>query len=87
MKFDRLARLQAQQHDLQARRSRRWIGRDVEVLVDGPSKRDESVWSGRTPEARLVHFPGVTAPGRMEIVRIEEATAYSLRGNLQTSPS
>jgi len=87
VKFERLARLQAQQHAIQARRARRWIGRDVEVLVDGPSKRDGSVWSGRTPEARLVHFPGATASGRMERVRIEEATAYSLRGMLQTSPS
>ncbi|HJQ99346.1 MAG TPA: tRNA (N6-isopentenyl adenosine(37)-C2)-methylthiotransferase MiaB [Candidatus Polarisedimenticolaceae bacterium] len=87
LKFERLARLQAQQQGIQARRARRWIGRDLEVLVDGPSKRDRSVWSGRTPEARLVHFPGVTVSGRIETVRIEEATPYSLRGKLQTSPS
>lgn len=86
-KFERLARLQAEQHAIQDRRAHRFIGRDVEVLVDGPSKRDASLWSGRTPEARLVHFPGVTSAGKRERVRIEGATAYSLRGSLQLSPS
>jgi tRNA-2-methylthio-N6-dimethylallyladenosine synthase len=87
MKFARLARLQSLQHEIQARRAQRWIGHDVEVLVDGPSKRDASVWTGRTPEARLVHFPGLTAAGNMVTVRIQGATAYSLRGTLEPSPS
>ena len=86
-KFARLARLQAEQHAVQERRARRWVGCDVDVLVDGPSKRDALVWTGRTPEARLVHFPGPSAPGRFERVRIEASTAYSLRGVLEASAS
>ena len=87
VKFERLARLQAEQHTVQSRRARRWVGRNVDVLVEGPSKRDPSQWTGRTPEARLVHFPGPSAPGRLERVRIEASTAYSLRGVLEASAS
>jgi tRNA-2-methylthio-N6-dimethylallyladenosine synthase len=86
-KFERLARLQAEQHAVQERRARMWVGRDVDVLVEGPSKRDPLLWTGRTPEARLVHFPGTSAPGRFERVRIEASTAYSLRGVLEASAS
>ena len=39
------------------------IGRTEEVLVEGPSKRDRTVVSGRTGQNKLVHFaPGDTAP-------------------------
>ena len=86
-KFERLARLQAEQHDVQERRARRWVGKDLEVLVEGRSKRNPALWTGRTPEARLVHFAGPSAPGRLERVRIEASTAYSLRGVLGASTS
>ncbi len=82
-KFDRLARLQELQRTIQLRRYAAWVGRTVAVLVEGPSKRDASVWSGRTPENRIVHFPGVTAPGRVEQVRILASSAYVLRGEIQ----
>jgi tRNA-2-methylthio-N6-dimethylallyladenosine synthase len=79
-KRERLARLLDRQQALQERRNRDWIGRDVDVLVEGPSKRDRDVWTGRTPENRIVHFRGRTAPGRLERVRVREATAYWLGG-------
>jgi tRNA-2-methylthio-N6-dimethylallyladenosine synthase len=75
----RLARLQGRQKLIQQTRNRAWIGREVCVLVEGPSKRDARKWTGRTPEDRIVHFSGETAPGRLERVRIRDATAYSLR--------
>jgi hypothetical protein len=31
----------------------------VEVLVDGISRRDETILSGRTHDDRLVNFPGL----------------------------
>jgi tRNA-2-methylthio-N6-dimethylallyladenosine synthase len=33
------------------------VGRTEEVLVEGPSKRDPSMWTGRTRQNKLVHFP------------------------------
>ena len=47
-----------------------WDGREVEVLVEGPSKRDSRRWSGRTVENRVVSFRGPAAAGRPQGVRI-----------------
>ena len=35
----------------------RLIGRDVELLVEGPSRTDPTRWSGRDPANHLVHLP------------------------------
>ena len=41
------------------------VGRVEEVLVEGPSKKDPRVWSGRTRQNKLVHFaPPARARGR-----------------------
>jgi tRNA-2-methylthio-N6-dimethylallyladenosine synthase len=84
-KLERLHRLQQVQKAIQEKRSQLWVGRSVEVLVEGKSKRDAIKWSGRTPENRIVHFAGESAPGRLELVRISSATAYSLQGELVLS--
>jgi tRNA-2-methylthio-N6-dimethylallyladenosine synthase len=58
------------------------VGRVEEVLVEGPSKKDATVWSGRTRQNKLVHFvPDAAAePGALVDVRIEYAAAHWLRG-------
>ncbi|ANM32058.1 hypothetical protein ABI59_03470 [Acidobacteria bacterium Mor1] len=86
-KAERLARLQALQKSIQERRQRRWIGREVEVLVEGPSKTNAERWTGRTPENRVVIFDGETAPGRLERLEIVESTPFSLRGRQVTPVS
>jgi tRNA-2-methylthio-N6-dimethylallyladenosine synthase len=82
-KMDRLRALQARQKGIQLRRNGRWVGRTLEVLVEGRSKRGR--WTGRTAENRVVNFEGESAPGRLERVRISAATAFSLRGDTVTS--
>ena len=82
VKFERLARLNEQQRDIQERRNRTWIGRDVSVLVEGPNRRNPHEWTGRTSEARWIHFDGDSAPGRLETVRVADASAFSLRGEI-----
>jgi tRNA-2-methylthio-N6-dimethylallyladenosine synthase len=60
---------------------RRAVGQEVEVLLDAPSKTDPTRLTGRTPGNRIVHVR--TAPdhaGRLARVRIDDATAHSLRG-------
>ncbi len=79
-KLDRLAELQERQRAIQSRRNLRWVGREIEILVDGRSKRDQHAWTGRTPENRIVNFGGSSAPGRMERLRIVSASAFALRG-------
>jgi tRNA-2-methylthio-N6-dimethylallyladenosine synthase len=82
LKFERLARLNALQRGIQERRNQRWVGRSVSVLVDGPNRKNQLEWTGRTPEARWVHFEGDSAPGRVETVRVSGASAFSLRGEI-----
>jgi len=84
-KMERLRLLQARQKEIQEGRNQIWVGRLLEVLVEGKSKRNASRWSGRTPENRVVNFTGESAPGRLERVRILSATAFSLRGELVIS--
>jgi tRNA-2-methylthio-N6-dimethylallyladenosine synthase len=79
-KLDRLARLQSHQREIQKRAAQRWVGQDVEVLVEGPSKMEATSWTGRTPHGRRVNFEADTTPGKRERVRVLSATAYSLRG-------
>ena len=52
----RMARLTelVERHALAKHEAR--VGRVEEVLVDGPSKRDPAMWSGRTRQNKLVHF-------------------------------
>ncbi|MGH9033963.1 MAG: TRAM domain-containing protein, partial [Acidimicrobiia bacterium] len=63
------------------------VGKVEEVLVDGPSKTDPDVLSGRTRQGKLVHFEpldtegvdGVT-PGAYVDVRVTGAAPHWLRG-------
>jgi tRNA-2-methylthio-N6-dimethylallyladenosine synthase len=60
------------------------VGRVEEVLLEGPSKKDDEIWSGRTRQNKLVHVapPGtaVFAAGAYVDVRITHAAPHWLRG-------
>jgi tRNA-2-methylthio-N6-dimethylallyladenosine synthase len=61
------------------------IGRREEVLVEGPSKRDPAVLTGRTRQNKLVHFAHAAAAqrvGTLATVQITDAAAHYLRGEL-----
>jgi tRNA-2-methylthio-N6-dimethylallyladenosine synthase len=62
----------------------RLIGTVQEVLVEGPSKRDASRFTGRTAHHRLVHFATADQEliGSYVPVEISEAAAHSLIGEL-----
>ena len=76
----RLHELQRFQKGIQAGLNASWVGRKVEVLVEGPSKNDPARLTGRTPESRIVNFTGQAAIGRMAPVLVESASAYALAG-------
>ncbi len=55
-----------------------------EVLVDGPSKTDAAVWSGRTRHNKLLHFVpdhDMTA-GEAVTARVTAAAPHWLRGDM-----
>jgi tRNA-2-methylthio-N6-dimethylallyladenosine synthase len=67
------------------RRHEARVGRIEEVLVDGPSKKDPSVLSGRTRQNKLVHFAAgdvLMAPGALVDVHITHAAPHWLRGDV-----
>jgi len=64
-------------------RNQQLIGTVQEVLVEGPAKRGEHLYTGRNPGNRKVIFPGTERLiGEMVPVRIEEATISTIRGEL-----
>jgi tRNA-2-methylthio-N6-dimethylallyladenosine synthase len=67
-------------HALAKHRAR--VGRVEEVLVEGPSKKDPTVRSGRTAQGKLVHFVGDVPAGAYAEVEITYAAPHWLRGEL-----
>jgi len=60
------------------------VGMVEEVLVDGPSKTDAAVWSGRTRHNKLLHFEpdrAMTA-GETVTARVTAAAPHWLRGDM-----
>jgi tRNA-2-methylthio-N6-dimethylallyladenosine synthase len=60
------------------------IGAVEEVLVEGPSKTDATMWSGRTRHNKLLHFaPDYdTAAGELVTASVTAAAPHWLRGDL-----
>jgi tRNA-2-methylthio-N6-dimethylallyladenosine synthase len=61
-----------------------FVGQQVELLVEGPSKRNKARFAGRTPEHIICIFdPGPeTTAGDIVQVEIERARAQTLYGHL-----
>ena len=61
-----------------------YVGTVVEVLAEGPSKRNAAKWSGRTSNAKMTIFPPVDGlnAGDLVKVKIERATPVSLFGKI-----
>jgi tRNA-2-methylthio-N6-dimethylallyladenosine synthase len=60
------------------------IGRTEEVLVEGPSRKDPNVITGRTRQNKLVHFPSATPirVGSYARVDVVGAASHHLTGRL-----
>ena len=59
------------------------VGRIEEVVVEGPSRKDPAVLSGRTRQNKLVHFAAAPVrAGTYATVRVTGAAPHHLRGEL-----
>jgi tRNA-2-methylthio-N6-dimethylallyladenosine synthase len=78
-RFDRLVGAQERiSHEL----NRALVGTTVEVLVEGPSKKDASKTTGRTRTNKLVHFTDSVPAGEFREVRITAAAPHHLEGEV-----
>jgi tRNA-2-methylthio-N6-dimethylallyladenosine synthase len=62
-------------------RSQRFVGRTLDVLVEGPSRTDPSRVRGRTRHNKTVNFEGTAGPGEFVQVEITGATSTTLAGH------
>lgn len=85
---DRFERLVKLVQDSALEKNRRLAGSVVEVLVEGPSRKDPGMLAGRTRTNKLVHapFPAGADPASLEgtflAVRVVEAHAWHLMGEV-----
>jgi tRNA-2-methylthio-N6-dimethylallyladenosine synthase len=61
-------------------RAQRFVGRTLEVLVEGPSRTDPARLRGRSRHNKVVNFTGLAAPGDLIQVQITGATSQTLSG-------
>lgn len=80
-KLERLNRLLAVQKTIMGTTRRRFLGREVRVLVESRSPRGDSVM-GRSEHNQIVHVSGadLSAVGRLVPVRVTEILENTLRG-------
>ena len=82
-KVRRLNEIIALQTQLSLESNQREIGKTVEVLVEGFSKRSHDDMYGRTPQYKTVVFPRTDQKvGDIVYVRVSEASAATLRGEI-----
>jgi tRNA-2-methylthio-N6-dimethylallyladenosine synthase len=83
VKTERFLRAQELQDRIQKRRYERYLGRIVEVLVEGTSSRSSSDYTGHTRCNKVVNFPITTeALGRLVNVNITAVKSHSLYGRM-----
>lgn len=84
IKSDRLNRLNAVVTEVATERSQRFLGRNLEVLVEGVNPRNPTQAFGRIRHNKLTYFngDGEGLRGQLVTVRIEHANAYSLFGKM-----
>lgn len=61
-------------------RAQRFVGRDLEVLVEGRSRKDADKVRGRTRHNKVVNFEGLAQAGEMTTVNVSAATSQTLAG-------
>ena len=80
VKVERMQRLVELVQRKARERAQRFVGRTLEVLVEGPSRTDGDRLRGRTRHNKVVNFTGLAAPGELAQVHIESATSQTLAG-------
>jgi tRNA-2-methylthio-N6-dimethylallyladenosine synthase len=80
LKVERMERLVEVVQRRARERAQRFVGRTLEVLVEGPSRTDPTRLRGRSRHNKVVNFEGLGRPGEYVEVQITGATSQTLTG-------
>jgi tRNA-2-methylthio-N6-dimethylallyladenosine synthase len=83
VKVERMERLVELVQRQARERAQRFVGRTVEVLVEGPSRTDPERLRGRSRHNKAVNFTGLAVAGELTQVEIHAATSQTLSGHEQ----
>jgi len=82
VKEERNARLLAQVNEIGARKYQACVGRRLQILVEGPSKKNPARMMGRTRSNKIVVFEGSERHrGQLLDVQINRAGSFTLHGD------
>ena len=83
VKHARLNALMEAQNTISREINERLLGRTLEVMVEGASKNDPAVWSGRTRTNKIVLFPhGAEQEGDFVQVCVTQPQTWVLKGEI-----
>ncbi len=82
VKVERMQRLVEVVQRRATERAQRFVGREVDVLVEGTSRTDPSRLRGRSRHNKAVNFSGLAVPGEIVPVQITRASSQTLTGEL-----
>ena len=81
VKKERMGRLVELVQAKAKERAQRFVGRSVEVLVEGSTRQDETRLRGRSRHNKMVNFEGTAEPGEIVEVEVSSATSMTLLGS------
>jgi tRNA-2-methylthio-N6-dimethylallyladenosine synthase len=84
VKIERMERLVDVVQRIAREKNEGRVGTLEQVLVEGTSRTDPSLFRGRTRRNTMVNFAGPAEPGELVDVRIDSATSTTLRGTLNS---
>ena len=80
-KQQRLERLNEVVREKALKQNQRFLNQVVDVLVDGVSKKDETMMTGYTAHQKLINFKGRKEDvGQIVKVKVTEAKTWALKG-------
>jgi len=82
VKVERLERMIALCRTIADESRQKMVGKKVDVLMENPSPKDASEWSGRTACGRVAVVPGSFKRTDLVRIKIEEVRGFSLRGRV-----
>ena len=78
-----MRRLLEVQREISTEHYKRFLGRTMRVLVDGPAKKHHGMMTGKSNEFIIVEFEGdISLTGQFVDVKITDTMNWAVRGEL-----